>query len=156
MGIEAVRSSTPQACRTSIKECLKVIMTKDEDAVIEFIAQFKEKFTNSGLSLLAPAGRGWSRTPIFEKRLLGHVNNSLAGKGCEQIKNAVLNAATLSEPVWYAALSIAWHCVDRDEAIHLLSEDHPEYDREKTDLKAKQTDGKPQSCAQFNNINPGV
>ena len=44
MGIEAVRSSTPQACRDNIKELLKVIMTKTEDDVIEFIAQFREKF----------------------------------------------------------------------------------------------------------------
>lgn len=43
-GIEAVRSSTPKSCRDNIKECLKVIMTKDEDAVIEFIDDFREKF----------------------------------------------------------------------------------------------------------------
>jgi len=44
MGIEAVRSSTPQACRDNIKELLKVIMTKTEDDVIEFIAKFRDKF----------------------------------------------------------------------------------------------------------------
>ena len=43
-GIEAVRSSTPQACRENIKKCIKLIMTKDEDAVIEFIQKFKKEF----------------------------------------------------------------------------------------------------------------
>lgn len=44
MGIEAVRSSTPAACRENIKACLKVIMTKDEDATIEFIEKFRAEF----------------------------------------------------------------------------------------------------------------
>jgi hypothetical protein len=82
--------------------------------------------------------------------------SSLSGSGCEQIKYAIVNAATLSEPVWYAALSIAQHCIDKDEAIHILSEDHPGYDRAKTIVKAKQTDGKPQSCVQFDAVNPGI
>jgi hypothetical protein len=84
------------------------------------------------------------------------VNKSLVGSGCEQIKYAVMNAATLDEPTWYAALSIAWHCEDKEEAIHSLSEDHPGYDREKTYSKAKQTTDKPQSCIQFDAVNPGI
>ena len=44
MGIEAVRSSTPSACRETIKESMKVIMEKTEDDIIEFIANFKEEF----------------------------------------------------------------------------------------------------------------
>ena len=32
MGIEAVKSSTPAACRTSIKDCLMVIMNQNEEA----------------------------------------------------------------------------------------------------------------------------
>ena len=44
MGIEAVKSSTPKACREKIKEALKVIMTKDESALIEFIDEFKKEF----------------------------------------------------------------------------------------------------------------
>jgi DNA polymerase elongation subunit (family B) len=44
MGIEAVRSSTPSACRDKIKEALKLIMTTDEDTLIKFITDFKEEF----------------------------------------------------------------------------------------------------------------
>jgi DNA polymerase elongation subunit (family B) len=45
-GIEAVRSSTPNACRSSIKEALKIIMNQDEAAVQNFIHDFKRKFMN--------------------------------------------------------------------------------------------------------------
>lgn len=43
-GIEAVRSSTPSACRDNIKKALKLIMTSTEDDLIEFITNFREEF----------------------------------------------------------------------------------------------------------------
>ncbi len=44
MGIEAVKSSTPAPCRVKIKEALKVIMNKDEAALIQFIDEFRKHF----------------------------------------------------------------------------------------------------------------
>jgi len=44
MGIETTRSSTPQVVRDSLKEAIKLILTTDEDTVIEFIEGFREKF----------------------------------------------------------------------------------------------------------------
>ena len=44
MGLEAVKSSTPGACRDKIKECLKVIMNEGEEAAQEFIKDFRDNF----------------------------------------------------------------------------------------------------------------
>ena len=44
MGIEAVKSSTPAACRNSIRDCLTVIMNEDEEAAQKFVADFKAHF----------------------------------------------------------------------------------------------------------------
>ena len=44
MGIEAVKSSTPEICRSKIRDALKLIMTKDEKSVIDFIETFKQEF----------------------------------------------------------------------------------------------------------------
>ena len=44
MGIEAVKSSTPAPCRTMIKDVLKLIMTKTEDDVIDFIENCRKNF----------------------------------------------------------------------------------------------------------------
>ena len=44
MGIEAVKSSTPEVCRGKIKQAIKLIMTKDEDTLQKFIADFKNEF----------------------------------------------------------------------------------------------------------------
>lgn len=81
---------------------------------------------------------------------------SLEGDGCEQIKWAIENSASLPEPIWTATLSIAQHCVDRDVAIHRLSEDYPGYDAAETERKATLRQGKPYSCTVFDNENPGI
>lgn len=81
---------------------------------------------------------------------------SLNDEGCAQIKHILVNAATLSEPEWYAGLSIARQCDDWETAIHAMSEGHPGYTFEKTLRKANQTaptpekpDGSPRSCEAF-------
>ena len=44
MGIEAVKSSTPQICRDKIKDALHIIMNEDEQSVQKFISEFKKEF----------------------------------------------------------------------------------------------------------------
>ena len=44
MGVEAVKSSTPEVCRGKIKDAIRVIMNDSEDALIKFVADFKEVF----------------------------------------------------------------------------------------------------------------
>ena len=44
IGVEANKSSTPEACREALKEIFKVIISKDEKEVQKAIEQFKEHF----------------------------------------------------------------------------------------------------------------
>jgi hypothetical protein len=44
MGIEAVKSSTPEPCRNALKEAFKILMNGTEDDVINFIEEFRERF----------------------------------------------------------------------------------------------------------------
>ena len=44
MGIEAVKSSTPQVCRGKIKEAIKVIMGKEETDLHKLVADFRKEF----------------------------------------------------------------------------------------------------------------
>ena len=44
MGVEAVKSSTPEVCRGKIKDAIRVIMNDNEDALIKFVNDFKEVF----------------------------------------------------------------------------------------------------------------
>ena len=44
MGIEAIRSSTPSACKERMKSLFKIIMSGTEDDAIEYINDFREEF----------------------------------------------------------------------------------------------------------------
>ena len=83
------------------------------------------------------------------------VRRSLRGSsGCQQIRLAVTEAATLEEPLWRAALSIAWNCEDGSTAVHKLSKPHPEYSPAATLEKVKLLDGKPYTCGWYKNNYP--
>lgn len=43
-GLQAIKSSTPGACRIKIKAALKIIMNGTEDQVIDFITKFRDEF----------------------------------------------------------------------------------------------------------------
>lgn len=83
MGIEAVRSSTPQVCRGAIKDALKLIMNGDEAAVQQFIADFKAKFMAMSFEQTA-SPRGCNgmdvyadRSNIYKKGTPLHVKGAL-------------------------------------------------------------------------------
>ena len=138
----------------------------DEDIQVYDWDVFKE-FLGSEMSqaevlALAPKGgmsdeqRKQLKLDNFQTNFGEIVVKSMSGAGCNQIKFIVENAKTLQEPVWYAGLSIAQHCEDRSTAIHLMSEEHPTYNREATERKAAQSQNMPYSCIKFDETNPGV
>ena len=83
MGIEAVKSSTPQVCRGKIKEAIKIIMNKDEDTLQKFIADFKTEFnTLSAEAISFPRScnniqKYKNPATIFSKGTPIHVKGSL-------------------------------------------------------------------------------
>lgn len=77
---------------------------------------------------------------------------SVEGTGCKQLLYIYENQATVDEPLWRAGLSIAQHCVDRDKAIHVISNKHSEYSPYDTDRKANETKG-PYTCETFKKLN---
>tara|TARA_B100001094_G_scaffold43502_1_gene38245 strand:+ start:923 stop:3418 length:2496 start_codon:yes stop_codon:yes gene_type:complete len=44
MGIETTRSSTPNIVRQELKKAIKLVLTSDEESIIDFIEKFKVKF----------------------------------------------------------------------------------------------------------------
>jgi len=45
MGIESVRSSTPEWCRDKIRELIGIIINTDEETVMKSILEYRDKFT---------------------------------------------------------------------------------------------------------------
>ena len=86
----------------------------------------------------------------FSKIMIRSAN----GEGCAQLLYQYQNQESVSEPMWFNALSIAHRCVDRETAIHKISENHPEYSPEDTEEKASHT-AFAQRCSTFEKNNPG-
>jgi hypothetical protein len=53
MGIEAVKSSTPAACREKIKEALKILISGEEKEMNKFIQDFRKEFLHLPPELVA-------------------------------------------------------------------------------------------------------
>ena len=79
---------------------------------------------------------------------------SAKGDGCQQLLDSFMNQETLPEPRWFNALSVAKFCIDKDTAIHKMSENHLDYTPERTERKIAHIGG-PQSCKEFEKENPG-
>jgi len=109
-----------------------------------------KKFTPQEQDSLMQALSG-SITSRFKTILL----KTADGKGCAQLHEIVTNQAHISEPLWRAGLSIAQHCVDRDKAIHKISNQHPDYTPEGTEEKAALIRG-PYLCERFDEFRPDV
>jgi len=80
---------------------------------------------------------------------------SMEGTGCPQIKHAYEQQETLPEPLWRGWLSIANACVDRDKAIEIMGNKHPDYNFQESLNKAQKTKG-PYTCSTYRKDNPSL
>ena len=80
---------------------------------------------------------------------------ALKAEGCPQLNRILEDQTNIEEPLWRAGLSVAQHCIDRDSAIHDISNMHPAYDRGQTEYKASLTKG-PYTCGMFDTLHPNT
>jgi len=83
-GIEAVRSSTPKACRENIKKSLGIIMNGTQDELQKFIQDFREEFISLPFEDVAfPRGVKYlgkyskNRNQIYDKGTPIHIKGAL-------------------------------------------------------------------------------
>lgn len=81
------------------------------------------------------------------------MRRTMRGDGCEQLKYAYENRATIDYYEWFHAISVAAMCKDASEAVHTLSDGHPDYDPDTLDSKVATIKGAT-SCAKFEGKNP--
>lgn len=82
-GIEAVRSSTPHACRENIKKAISIIMNGTEDELQKFVLNFREEFSKLAFEDIAfPRGMNGlekyaDKKTIYKKGTPIHVKGAL-------------------------------------------------------------------------------
>lgn len=83
MGLEAVKSSTPSACRVKIKEAINIIMNKTQDDLHKFIDQFRNQFKSLPIEEISfprsvnGLGEYADSAQIFQKGTPIHVKGAL-------------------------------------------------------------------------------
>jgi DNA polymerase elongation subunit (family B) len=83
MGIEAVKSSTPEICRTAIKDALKIVMMGEEAELQQFVLGFRNKFSSATFEEVAfPRGvsaihKYRDSASLYRKSTPIHVRGSL-------------------------------------------------------------------------------
>lgn len=83
MGLEIVRSSTPEAIRKMLKEAVTVAITKDENALQDYIVQARQKYDQLSPEAIAfprgvnNLGKYTSRSDIYAKGTPMHVRGAL-------------------------------------------------------------------------------
>lgn len=112
MGLEAKKSSTPEVCQKALVECYRIIMEKDESALIKFVDKFKEVFKTLPIEEISfpiscskveeyedPKLLYKSRTPINSKAAIIH--NHLIRKSGLHTKYDLIKAG---DKIMYALL----------------------------------------------------
>lgn len=100
------------------------------------------------------------RRPMDEttRKLLGnkvtYFRDIMKSHECAQLEYAYKNQDKIDYNQWRGALSIAQFCEDRDEAVHRLSDKHPDYSFQDTEYKANDIGG-PYHCVTLERNNPG-
>lgn len=75
MGIEAIKSSTPQVCRVAFKKLFNIIINETEEATQKFIADFEKEFI-----ALSPEEKAFPRSVSNIKKYMDV--NTIFQKGC--------------------------------------------------------------------------
>ena len=110
MGIEAIKSSTPEPCRKALKEIFKVIMKEDERSVQEAIEQFKQHFKTLDPDQIA-FPRGVTQVKKFQDR------NTLYKKGTPiHVRGAILYNKLVGD----MALNKKYELINNGEKIKFL------------------------------------
>ncbi len=139
-----------------LSDTLPVYKLEDIDNFLGSVQESLESILAQAKGKMSDDQRKMLKLDNFTSKFQTIAIKSLQGKGCNQIANILKNAKDIEEPSWYAGLSIAQHCEDRDEAIHTMSEEHPGYDKDETEKKANQAQDKPFTCTAFAELNSSL
>jgi DNA polymerase elongation subunit (family B) len=112
MGLESVRSSVPEVCRTALKECFYILMNKDENALIEYVDKFRNKFENLPFAEVSfPRGvKGLEKyrdyQTLYKKGTPIHVKGSLLYNMLVQKHNLPMNPIYNGDKIKFSYLKV--------------------------------------------------
>lgn len=137
MGIEAVKSSTPEPCRKALSDVFKIIVNKTENDVLDFIDGFKSTFKSLEPEEIAfprsvkGLGKYSDSTTIFKKGTPIHVRGSLIYNKLLQLKRLTKKYPLIQEGEKIKYVYLKEPNPTSGNIISILSSLPPEFDIEK-------------------------
>jgi DNA polymerase elongation subunit (family B) len=89
MGIEVVRSSTPQVVREALRECIQIILNRDENSLMKYISDFREKFENFDVEDISFPRTCSDVTKYHDSTLIYKKSTPIAVKGALLYNNII-------------------------------------------------------------------
>lgn len=136
-----------------LREALPYVAPVQETAaanVPDFMRGHSDAFDED---IWGTAGQKFSFEKILSKAgTLEHPKDD----GCMMMTLSYEDQTRTSEPMWRGVLSIAVNCIDHEEWVHKVSNQHPAYSKDETDAKARAVVGKPYTCVAFNALERGT
>jgi hypothetical protein len=133
------------------------------DGVVSVFEDIKDLFGIDALLPTPPAHIPRGLSPLQKSlqenkrnRFSNILEKSNRSVGCNQLVHIVTDQANIDYNLWRAGLSIATNCVDGDQAVHIISDQHPNYSYDVTVKKTEDLVDKPYLCTTFDHLNPGV
>lgn len=127
-------------CDTSVTYNVDDFLVVLDEAII--LDEICEPVTTNALPSI------YSSNPKKEDHDFSEKNIDLIEKHCSWMAHCKYDAASLSEPEWYAACSVWVRCIDGRDKAHERSKEYPGYDPAETDRKLDNAlNAKPRTCA---------
>ena len=145
---------------------------KDEPKLVHVLYDAAERISYEEMRTLLGAAKPKEERPDFlpqaispmmeamqsnkVKRFRTIMLKSAQGVGCKQLLHCYQNQASIEEPLWRSALSIAAFCVDGAETVHMMSNQYPGYNADEVNAKVQNLidKGGPHHCETFEKLNP--
>lgn len=141
---------------TNPKNNAKVRVLIDAAPVsVNILQKCLKKFYNITKQQLTPISK--LANALVVKQDFPPANATVITTKCNQVQWGTQNQANVDEPFWYALLGIAAHCQNSDATALAWSDQHPDFDANKTLRKLehwKQSTTGPATCKKFEELRP--
>jgi hypothetical protein len=133
------------------------LLITDETHNVEHVEGLLKKYCTSSIRVIPPRPQSTGLVNLETKTDFPPTNHMVVAEKCPQVQWATTHQAKVSEPLWYALIGVAAHCVNPEQVAVEWSQSHPDYDYDKTIAKLehwkKSTTG-PTTCTKFRDLRP--
>lgn len=138
-------------------ELVSILLTSNTAHNVEHIEGLLRSYSVAPIKIIPTKPQSQVLDALGTKAEFPPTNHMVVVEKCQQVSWAVTHQDKVQEPLWYALIGIAAHCENPEQVAVEWSQNHPEYNYDKTIAKLehwkKSTTG-PTTCAKLKELRP--